>query len=246
LDAHPEAGLVSCRVAGFPAGHVRRFAIYLDWQTGYSAIRISAARSSSKARCRTQRDLPPGSAASGGYQDHGCRVIMTFPASLPGRGALCQAAARWNGAVPARLTHRPRTLRPSAPEGLYLARLLTTAWWVWGAGWWGRRLARQGVPVRPISISTQKIAARATAGQSRRWRAAGMVGRSKTRLCWLQEALARQLIRQPGCLAARRRLVGGLRFRIFDFRSKAILGGRLWTYGKDRGRDESRAGVRGR
>ncbi len=35
LDAHPEAGLVSCQVAGFPAAHVRQgFAIYLEWLNG--------------------------------------------------------------------------------------------------------------------------------------------------------------------------------------------------------------------
>lgn len=35
LDAHPEAGLVSCQVAGFPAAYVRQgFAIYLEWLNG--------------------------------------------------------------------------------------------------------------------------------------------------------------------------------------------------------------------
>ena len=174
LDAHPEAGLVSCRVAGFPAGQVRQgFAIYLDWQNGL----LSDA--DIRREIFIESPLPNPSVTfrrevlqqAGGYQDHGWAEDYDLFLRLYLAGVcfakLPQVLVEWRE-HPARLTRTDRRyslenfLRLKA---FYLARgplAGRDAVAVWGAGMvggrLGKRLARQGVPVEAfIDIDPRKI-----------------------------------------------------------------------------------------
>jgi glycosyltransferase involved in cell wall biosynthesis len=174
LDVHPEAGLVSCRVAGFPAGHVRQgFAIYLDWQNGLLSdadirreIFIESPLPNPSVTFRREVLL-----AAGGYQDYGWAedydLFLRLYLSGVRFAKLPQVLVEWRE-HPARLTRTDRRyslenfLRLKA---FYLARgplAGCDAVAVWGAGMvggrLGKRLTRQGVPVETyIDIDPRKI-----------------------------------------------------------------------------------------
>ena len=181
LDAHPEAGLVSCRVAGFPADQVRQgFAIYLEWQNGLLSdadirreIFIESPLPNPSVTFRREVLLE-----AGGYQDFGWPEDYDLFLRLYLAGVrfakLPEVLVEWRE-HPARLTRTdPRyslenflrlkahylALGPLAGRDSVL---------IWGAGMVGRRLGRQlirlGVPVEAyIDIDPQKI------GRTRRGR----------------------------------------------------------------------------
>jgi glycosyltransferase involved in cell wall biosynthesis len=174
LDAHPQAGLVSCRVAGFPAEHVRQgFAIYLNWQNGLLSdtdirreIFIESPLPNPSVTFRREVLLQ-----AGGYQDHGWPEDYDLFLRLYLAGVcfakLPQVLVEWRE-HPARLTRTDR--RYSLENFLrlkayYLARgplVGRDAVAIWGAGMvggrLGKRLARQGVPVDAyVDIDPRKI-----------------------------------------------------------------------------------------
>ena len=174
LDAHPEAGLVSCQVAGFPAEHVRRgFAIYLEWLNGLLSdedIRRELFIESPLPHpsVTIRREVLLG---AGGYLDFGWPEDYDLWMRLYLAGVrfakLPQVLVEWRE-HPARLTRTDK--RYSLENFLrlkayYLARgplAGRDAVAVWGAGMvggrLGKRLARQGVPVEAyIDIDPCKI-----------------------------------------------------------------------------------------
>lgn len=174
LDAHPEAGLISCRVAGFPASHVRLgFAIYLEWLNSLlsdEAIRreIFIESPLPHPSVTYRRDLV---LRLGGYQEHGWPedydLWMRFYLAGVRFAKLPEVLVEWRE-HPARLTRTDR--RYSLENFLRLKAFYLAcgplkgrqAVAIWGAGMVGRRLGRQlinlGVPVEAyIDIDPRKI-----------------------------------------------------------------------------------------
>lgn len=174
LEAHPEACLVSCRVAGFPAGQVRMgFAIYLDW--------LNALLSDEQMRREifVESPLPHPSVMFrrewvqrvGGYQERGWAEDYDLWLRLFLAGGhfakLDQVLLEWREHA-GRLTRTDERyslenfLRAKA---FYLARgplVGRDAVIVWGAGMMGRRLGkqleRQGAPLAAfVDIDPAKI-----------------------------------------------------------------------------------------
>ncbi len=174
LDAHPEIGLVSCRVAGFPASQVREgFAIYLEWLNGLLCdedIRremfIESPLPHPSVTYRRELAL-----SLGGYQEHGwpedydlwMRMYLAgvrfakLPEVLVGwrehPGRLTRTDSRYSLENFLRLKAHYLARGPLAGRG-------TVA--IWGAGMVGRRLGRQllklEVPVEAyIDIDPHKI-----------------------------------------------------------------------------------------
>jgi glycosyltransferase involved in cell wall biosynthesis len=155
LDVHPEACLVSCRVAGFPAGQVREgFAIYIDW------LNSLLSDEDIRREIFVESPLPHPSIMLrrewaqrvGGYQDHGWAEDYDLWLRLylaGGRFAkLEQVLLEWRE-HPGRLTRTDERyslenfLRAKA-HYLVLGPLVgRDAVIIWGAGMMGRRLARQ-------------------------------------------------------------------------------------------------------
>jgi prepilin-type processing-associated H-X9-DG protein len=174
LDGHAEIGVVSCRVAGFPASQVRQgFAIYIEWLNSLL---------SDADICReifVESPLPHPSVAfrrqpvldAGGYQDRGWAEDYDLWLRLYLSGShfakLPEVLLEWRE-HPSRLTRLDSRyslenfLRAKAH---YLARgplHEREAVIVWGAGMAGRRLGkhliRQGVPlVAFVDIDPRKI-----------------------------------------------------------------------------------------
>lgn len=174
LDAHPEAGLISCRVAGFPASHVRQgFAIYLEWLNSLlsdEAIRreIFIESPLPHPSVTYRRDLV---LRLGGYQEHGWPedydLWMRFYLAGVRFAKLPEVLVEWRE-HPARLTRTDR--RYSLENFLRLKAFYLAcgplkgrqAVAIWGAGMVGRRLGRQlinlSVPVEAyIDIDPRKI-----------------------------------------------------------------------------------------
>ena len=174
LDAHAEAGLVSCRVAGFPAGQVRQgFAIYLEWQNGLLSdadirreIFIESPLPNPSVTFRREVLLE-----AGGYQDFGWPedydLFLRLYLSGVRFAKLPEVLMEWRE-HPNRLTRTDR--RYSLENFLRLkAHYLALgplagrdSVLMWGAGMVGRRLGRQlinlGVPVEAyIDIDPRKI-----------------------------------------------------------------------------------------
>ena len=181
LDLHPEVGVLSCRVAGFPTGQVRQgFQIYLDW--------LNALISDDDIRREmfVESSLPHPSVtfrrevvvATGGYQDLGWPEDYDLWLRLYLAGArfarLEETLLEWRE-HPERLTRTDSRyslenfLRAKA---FYLARgplVGCDAVIIWGAGMVGRRLAkqleRQQTPLKAfVDIDPRKI------GRTRRGR----------------------------------------------------------------------------
>jgi len=174
LDAHAEAGLVSCRVAGFPAEQVRQgFAIYLEWQNGLLSdadirreIFIESPLPNPSVTFRREVLLQ-----AGGYQDFGWPedydLFLRLYLSGVRFAKLPEVLMEWRE-HPNRLTRTDR--RYSLENFLRLkAHYLALgplagrdSVVMWGAGMVGRRLGRQlinlGVPVEAyIDIDPRKI-----------------------------------------------------------------------------------------
>ncbi len=174
LDAHAEAGLVSCRVAGFPAEQVRQgFAIYLEWQNGLLSdadirreIFIESPLPNPSVTFRREVLLQ-----AGGYQDFGWPedydLFLRLYLSGVRFAKLPEVLMEWRE-HPDRLTRTDR--RYSLENFLRLkAHYLALgplagrdSVVMWGAGMVGRRLGRQliqlGVPVEAyIDIDPRKI-----------------------------------------------------------------------------------------
>ncbi len=174
LDANPEVGLVSSRVAGFPPGQVRQgFAIYLEWLNGLLSdedirreIFIESPLPNPSVTFRREVLLQ-----AGGYQEHGwpedydlyLRLYLAgvhfakLPAVLhewrehPGR--LTRTDSRYSLENFLRLKAHYLALGPLAERDAVL---------IWGAGMVGRRLGKQlirlGAPVVAyIDIDPRKI-----------------------------------------------------------------------------------------
>jgi len=174
LDAHPEAGLVSSRVAGFPAAHVRQgFAIYLEWLNGLLTdedirreIFVESPLPNPSVTFRREVLLQ-----AGGYHDRGwpedydlyLRLYLAgvrfakLPQVLhewrehPGR--LTRTDSRYSLENFIRLKAHYLALGPLAGRDAVL---------IWGAGMVGRRLGKQlirlGAPVEAyIDIDPHKI-----------------------------------------------------------------------------------------
>jgi glycosyltransferase involved in cell wall biosynthesis len=174
LETHPEAGLVSCQVAGFPAKHVRQgFAIYLEWLNGLLSdedmrreLFIESPLPNPSVTIRRELVL-----SVGGYQDFGWPEDYDLWMRLYLAGVrfakLPQVLVDWRE-HPARLTRTdPRYSLENflRLKAYYLARgplAGRDALAIWGAGMvggrLGKRLAAQGVPVDAyIDIDPLKI-----------------------------------------------------------------------------------------
>jgi glycosyltransferase involved in cell wall biosynthesis len=155
LDAHPQVDVVSCRVAGFPAGQVRQgFSLYIDWLNSLledadirREIFVESPLPHPSVTYRRQAVL-----AAGGYQDHGWAEDYDLWLRLYLAGAhftkLPEVLLEWRE-HPARLTRSDSRyslenfLRAKA---YYLVRgplAQRDAVFVWGAGMAGRRLSKQ-------------------------------------------------------------------------------------------------------
>jgi len=174
LEAHPEVGVVSCRVMGFPAGQVRQgFKIYLDWQNGLLSD------DDIRREMFVESPLPHPSLTIrrellqqvGGYQDHGWAEDYDLLLRLYLAGArfakLPEVLLEWRE-HPQRLTRTDS--RYSLENFLRLKAFYLTlgplagrdAVIIWGAGMVGRRLGKQLVrleaPLRAyIDIDPRKI-----------------------------------------------------------------------------------------
>jgi glycosyltransferase involved in cell wall biosynthesis len=174
LESHPEVGLVSCLVQGFPASQVRQgFAIYLDWLNGLTsdeAIRreIFIESPLPHPSVTYRRDLV---LRLGGYQEYGWPEDYDLWMRMYLAGVrfakLSKVLVEWRE-HPARLT---RTDSRYSLENF----LRLKAWYlsagplkerqaiiIWGAGMVGRRLGKQllklGAPVEAyIDIDPRKI-----------------------------------------------------------------------------------------
>jgi glycosyltransferase involved in cell wall biosynthesis len=174
LDQHPQVGLVSSRVAGFPAGKVRQgFALYLEWLNGLLSdedirreIFIESPLPNPSVTFRREVIL-----GAGGYQDYGWAEDYDLYLRLYLAGErfakLPQVLVEWRE-HPNRLTRTdPRYSQENflRLKAHYLARgplAGRDAVAIWGAGTvggrLGQRLARQGVPVEAfIDIDPRKI-----------------------------------------------------------------------------------------
>jgi glycosyltransferase involved in cell wall biosynthesis len=155
LDSHPEIGLVSCRVMGFPTEQVREgFQIYMDWLNSLLTdaeirremfVESSLPHPSVTFRSQVVLDV-------GGYQEHGWPEDYDLWLRLYQNGVrfarLPQVLLEWRE-HPQRLTRidgrysLENFLRAKAH---YLARgplLGRQAVVIWGAGMMGRRLGKQ-------------------------------------------------------------------------------------------------------
>lgn len=155
LDQNPQVGVVSCRVAGFPAGQVRQgFQIYLDWLNGLMSD------SDIRREIFVESPLPHPSVmfrreivlAAGGYQEHGWAEDYDLWLRLYLAGVsfarLPELLLEWRER-PERLTRNDARyslenfLRAKA-HYLSLGPLSgRDAVLIWGAGMMGRRLGRQ-------------------------------------------------------------------------------------------------------
>jgi glycosyltransferase involved in cell wall biosynthesis len=174
LDAHPEVGVVSCWVAGFPAGQVRQgFTIYMEWLN--SLLRNDDIR----REIFVESPLPHPSLTIrrellqqvGGYQDHGWAEDYDLLLRLYLAGArfakLPEVLLEWRE-HPQRLT---RTDSRYSLENFLRAKAFYLTLGplagrdgviIWGAGMVGRRLGKQlarlGAPlVAYIDIDPRKI-----------------------------------------------------------------------------------------
>lgn len=174
LDAHLEAGLVSCQVAGFPREQVRPgFQIYIDWQNSLiddSAIRREIFVESPFAHPSVmyRRSLVQ---AVGGYQDHGWAedydLWLRMYLADAGFARIPEVLLDWR-------EHSDRLTRTDARYSVenfirakvnYLVQgplLNRGAVIIWGAGMAGKRLSkhlqRRGVPlVGFIDVDPDKI-----------------------------------------------------------------------------------------
>ena len=174
LEAHPEAALVSCRVAGFPVEKVRQgFQIYIDW------LNSLLSNDDIRREMFVESPLPHPSVTfrrqavleAGGYQEHGWAedYDLWLRLYLDGRRfvKLPQVLLEWRERAE-RLTRTDgrysleNFLRAKAH---YLARgplAGREAILIWGAGMVGRRLSkhllRQGLPLAAfIDIDPRKI-----------------------------------------------------------------------------------------
>lgn len=177
LEAHPEIDVVSCRVAGFPAGQVRQgFAIYIDWLNGLLTdedIRremfVESPLPHPSVVFRRQAVLEVG-----GYQEHGWAEDYDLWLRLYLAGAhfakLPEVLLEWRE-HPERLTRldsRYSLENFLRLKAFYLRRgplADREAVFVWGAGMVGRRLgkhlARQGAPLKGfIDIDPRKVGRR--------------------------------------------------------------------------------------
>lgn len=174
LEAHPETGLVSCRVAAFPPEQVRQgFRLYLEWLNGL----LSDA--DLKRELFIESPLPHPSVmfrtalveAVGGYQEHG------WPEDYDLWLRLAQAGVTFAKLPEALLDWRERPDRLTRVDSRYSienflrlkARYLVSgpllgydAAILWGAGMMGRRLSkhllRLGAPlVGFVDIDPRKI-----------------------------------------------------------------------------------------
>jgi glycosyltransferase involved in cell wall biosynthesis len=179
LQAHPEIDVLSCRVAGFPAGQVRKgFAIYLEWLNGLLGDEDI------RREIFVESPLPHPSLVfrretllhAGGYQDHGWAEDYDLLLRLYLDGVrfakLPEVLLEWRE-HPERLTRTDSRyslenfLRAKA---FYLARgplAGRDGVILWGAGMFGRRLGKQlarlGAPLAAyIDIDPRKV------GQTRR------------------------------------------------------------------------------
>jgi glycosyltransferase involved in cell wall biosynthesis len=174
LEAHPEISVVSCRVAGFPAGQVRPgFQVYLDW------LNNLLTNEDIRREVFVESPLPHPSVtfrrdaviAVGSYQDHGWPEDYDLWLRLYLAGACFTRLPEtllWWREQPGRLTRvdaRYSLENFIRAKACYLAGgplAHREAVFIWGAGMAGRRLARQlerlGAPlVAFIDINPQKI-----------------------------------------------------------------------------------------
>lgn len=174
LDVHPDVGLLSCRVRGFPAGKVRAgFAVYLEW---LNALLTDA---DIRREIFVESPLPHPSwmirrallEAAGGYEEHGWAEDYDLLLRLYLRGSMFHKLDRilldWRER-PDRLTRADSRyslenfLRAKA-HYLMLGPLAgKDAVIIWGAGMAGRRLGRllrrAGAPlVAYVDIDPDKI-----------------------------------------------------------------------------------------
>jgi glycosyltransferase involved in cell wall biosynthesis len=174
LRSHPDIDVLSCRVAGFPAGQVRRgFAVYLEWLNGLLTDEEI------RREIFVESPLPHPSLAIrretllriGGYQDHGWAEDYDLLLRLYLDGArfakLPEVLLEWRE-HPQRLTRTDSRyslenfLRAKA---FYLTRGPITerdAVILWGAGMVGRRLGKQlerlGAPLAAyVDVDPRKI-----------------------------------------------------------------------------------------
>lgn len=174
LHSHPDIDVLSCRVAGFPSGQVRRgFAVYLEWLNGLLTDEEI------RREIFVESPLPHPSLAMrrevllqiGGYQDHGWAEDYDLLLRLYLNGArfakLPEVLLEWRE-HPQRLTRTDSRyslenfLRAKA---FYLVRGPVAgrdAVILWGAGMVGRRLGKQlarlGAPlVAYVDIDPRKI-----------------------------------------------------------------------------------------
>jgi glycosyltransferase involved in cell wall biosynthesis len=155
LEAHPEVGVVSCRVEGFPAGQMRQgFSIYLDWLNGLVSdedIRREMFVESPLPHpsLTIRRDLLQ---QVGGYQDHGWAedydLLLRFYLAGTRFAKLPEVLLEWRE-HPQRLT---RTDSRYSLENFLRAKAFylslgplagRDAVIIWGAGMVGRRLGKQ-------------------------------------------------------------------------------------------------------
>ena len=174
LEAHPEVGLVSCRVTGFPPGQVRQgFSIYLEWLNGLLSDEQI------RREMFVESPLPHPSLTLrrellhqvGGYQDHGWAEDYDLLLRLYLAGArfakLPEVLLEWRE-HPQRLTRTDS--RYSLENFLRLKAYYLSlgplagrdAVLIWGAGMVGRRLGKQlarlGAPLKAfIDIDPRKI-----------------------------------------------------------------------------------------
>jgi glycosyltransferase involved in cell wall biosynthesis len=174
LDAHPEVGVVSCRVVGFPQEKVRQgFQVYLDW---LNALLTNA---DIHREIFIESPLPHPSVTfrrdivleAGGYQDHGWAEDYDLWLRL------YLAGVRFAKLPDVLLEWREHPDRLTRTDGRYSLEnfLRAKAYYlrrgpladrdgviIWGAGMMGRRLskqlARQGVPLSAfVDIDPRKI-----------------------------------------------------------------------------------------
>lgn len=174
LNAHPEIGVVSCRVAGFPSDQMRQgFSVYLEWLNGLLSdedirreIFVESPLPHPTLFIRRELLLQVG-----GYQDHGWAEDYDLLLRLYLAGArfakLPETLLEWRE-HPQRLTRTDSRyslenfLRAKA---FYLTRgplVGRDAVIIWGAGMMGRRLGKQlarlGAPLLAyIDIDPRKI-----------------------------------------------------------------------------------------
>jgi glycosyltransferase involved in cell wall biosynthesis len=174
LNSHPEIGLVSCRVMGFPVDQVREgFQVYLDW------LNSLLTDAEIRREMFVESSLPHPSVifrrqvveAVGGYQEHGWPEDYDLWLRLYQNGVrfarLPEVLLEWRE-HPQRLTRidgRYSLENFLRAKAYYLARgplLGRQAVVIWGAGMMGRRLGkhleRQQAPLAAfVDVDPRKI-----------------------------------------------------------------------------------------